>query len=138
MVKDQGQGLGSRSIFWHTVVNIRGLALPSAVKSNITHYQSKLFVCVSVISGRMRMRILRMLLINKITLLTPMLGRVLGWVFQWALGWMLGWVLGECWVDVGGVGWMLGLSLGWLRRVHMLLRSCTVIDLHILALYQHP
>ena len=51
----------------------------------------------------------------------------------------IGWMLGECWVDVGGLSrWMLGLLLGWLCRVHMLLRNRTVIDLHILALYQHP
>ncbi len=34
--------------------DIRGSALPSAVKSNKNHYQSKVFVCVSIISGRMR------------------------------------------------------------------------------------
>ncbi len=32
----------------------RGSALPSAAKSKKSHYQFKLFVCVSVISGRMR------------------------------------------------------------------------------------
>ena len=32
-------------------VDIRGSALPSAVKSNKSHYQSKVFVCVSIISG---------------------------------------------------------------------------------------
>ncbi len=33
---------------------IRGSALPSAAKSNRNHYQSNVFVCVSVISWRMR------------------------------------------------------------------------------------
>ena len=33
---------------------IRGSALPSTAKSNRSHYQSKVFVCVSVISGCMR------------------------------------------------------------------------------------
>ena len=33
---------------------IGGSALPSAVKSNKSHYQSKVFVCVSIISGRIR------------------------------------------------------------------------------------
>ncbi len=34
-------------------VDNRGSALPSAAKSNKNHYQFKMFVCVSVISGRM-------------------------------------------------------------------------------------
>ncbi len=41
-----GQGHRSRSNSWCPVVDIRGSALPSAVKS-------KVIVCVSVISGRM-------------------------------------------------------------------------------------
>ena len=35
-------------------LDIRGSALPSALKSNNSHYQSEVFVCVSVISRRMR------------------------------------------------------------------------------------
>ncbi len=35
-------------------VDNKGSALPSAGKSNKSHYQFKVFVCVSVISGRMR------------------------------------------------------------------------------------
>ena len=41
-------GHGSRSSFWHTVVDIRGSALPSAAMNNNQQYQSKvdcLFVC---------------------------------------------------------------------------------------------
>ncbi len=57
-VKCQGQGHGSRSkvnaLLWRAAVDIRGSALPSAVKSNRSHYQSKVFVCVSIISRRMR------------------------------------------------------------------------------------
>ncbi len=45
---------GSRSIFWRAAVDIRGSALPSAAKGNKSHYQSKVFVCVSVISRHMR------------------------------------------------------------------------------------
>ena len=48
------KGHGSRSIFRHTAVDIWDSALPSAVKTNNSHYQSKLFVCVSIISMRMR------------------------------------------------------------------------------------
>ncbi len=33
---------------------VRGSALPSAAKSNKSHYQSKVFVCVSVIRRRIR------------------------------------------------------------------------------------
>ncbi len=33
---------------------VRGSALPSAAKSNRSHYQFKVFVCVSLISGRIR------------------------------------------------------------------------------------
>ncbi len=36
------------------VIDIRGLALPSAAKTNKSHYQSKVFVCVSLISGCMQ------------------------------------------------------------------------------------
>ncbi len=57
-VKDQGQGCWSRSrsrsFFWCAAVDIRGSALPSAAKSNSSYYQSDVFVCVSVIRGRMR------------------------------------------------------------------------------------
>ena len=54
MVKVTGQR--SRSHFWHAAVNIRGSALPSAAQQRAkkSHYQSKVFVCGSVISGRMR------------------------------------------------------------------------------------
>ncbi len=54
MVKVMGQGQQSRSNFWRAAVDIRGSALPRAAKSNKSHYQSKVFVCVSVIRGRMR------------------------------------------------------------------------------------
>ncbi len=50
-VKVMGQGQSSRSNFWQAAVDIRGSALPSAAKSITSHYQSKVFVCVSVISG---------------------------------------------------------------------------------------
>ena len=53
-VKVTGQGQRSRSTFWHAAVDIRGSALPSAAKSNRSHYQFKVFVCVSVISRRVR------------------------------------------------------------------------------------
>ncbi len=46
--------LMSRSILWRAAVDIGGSALPSAANSNKRHYQSKVFVCVSVISRRMR------------------------------------------------------------------------------------
>ncbi len=49
-VKGQGQG----QIFYGAAVDIRGSALPSAAKSNKSHYQSKGFVSVSVINRRMR------------------------------------------------------------------------------------
>ncbi len=49
-----GQGQRSRSNFWHAAVDIRGSALPSAAKSIRSDYQSKVFVCVSVIKGRIR------------------------------------------------------------------------------------
>ncbi len=54
MVKVTGQGQRSRSTFGRAAVDIRGSALPSAGKGNRTHYQFKVFVCVSLISGRMR------------------------------------------------------------------------------------
>ncbi len=44
-VKVKGHGQGH---IWCTVVNIKGSA-----KSNPHHYQSKVIVCVSVISGHM-------------------------------------------------------------------------------------
>ncbi len=44
-----GQGQRSRSNFWSTAIYIRVSALPSAEKSNKYHYQSKVFVRVSVI-----------------------------------------------------------------------------------------
>ncbi len=54
-VKGQGQGHGSRSTFRRAAVDIRGSALPSATKSNRSHYQSKVMVCVSVISRHVRL-----------------------------------------------------------------------------------
>ena len=48
------KGHGSRSNFWHAAVNIRVLALLSAAKEILSYYQSKVFVCVSAISGRMQ------------------------------------------------------------------------------------
>ena len=51
-VTDQGQR--SRSTFRHAAVDIRGSALPSAAKSNWSHYSLEVFVCVSVISWHMR------------------------------------------------------------------------------------
>ncbi len=51
-VKVKGQGHGSRSTFWRVAVDIRGSALPSAENGNRNHYQFKVFVCVSLISGR--------------------------------------------------------------------------------------
>ncbi len=53
-VKVMVQGQRSKLILWHTAVDIRGSALPSAAKSNKSHYQSKVFVSVSVINRRMR------------------------------------------------------------------------------------
>ena len=50
----QGQGHRSRSNFGCAAVDVRGSALPSAAMSNNHHYQSKVIVCVSVISGRLR------------------------------------------------------------------------------------
>ncbi len=38
-VKGQAQGHGSRSSSWRAAVDIRGSALPSAAKSNRSHYQ---------------------------------------------------------------------------------------------------
>ena len=48
-----GQSHGSRSNFWRAAVDIRGSVLPSAAKSNKSHYQSMVFVCVSLTSGCM-------------------------------------------------------------------------------------
>ncbi len=53
-VKVMGQGQRIRSNFWRAAVDIRGSALPSAAKSNKSHYQSEVFVCVSVINRHMR------------------------------------------------------------------------------------
>ncbi len=53
-VKVTGQGQRLRSNLWRAAVDIRGSALSSVVKSNKSYYQSKVFVCVSVISGHMR------------------------------------------------------------------------------------
>ena len=47
-----GRGQRPRSNFWLAAVDIRGSALPSAAKSTRSHYQSEVFVCVSVIRGR--------------------------------------------------------------------------------------
>ncbi len=52
--KVEGKFKGSRSNFWGAAVDNRGSALPSAAKSNKSHYHFKVFVCVSVISGHMR------------------------------------------------------------------------------------
>ncbi len=46
------EGQGQRSIFWRAAADIRGSALPNAVKSNKNHYKSNVFVCVSIISQR--------------------------------------------------------------------------------------
>ncbi len=57
-VKGRGQGQRSgsrsRSNCGCAAVDIRDSALPSAAKSHKSHYQSKMFVCVSVIKGRIR------------------------------------------------------------------------------------
>ncbi len=53
----------SRSTFRRAGVDIRGSALPSAAKSNRGLYQSKVFVCMFVISGHVRV-IARMRLIG--------------------------------------------------------------------------
>ncbi len=50
-----GQGQRSRSTLCRAAVDIRGLALPSAAKSHRNHYQSKVIVCVSVISRHVRL-----------------------------------------------------------------------------------
>ncbi len=52
--RGQGHGSGSRSNFWRAAVDIRGSALSSAANSIRSDYQSKVFVCVSVIRGRIR------------------------------------------------------------------------------------
>ncbi len=49
-VKVMVQGQRSRSILWEAALDIWGSALPSAAKSNKSHYQSKVFVGVSVLS----------------------------------------------------------------------------------------
>ncbi len=49
----KGQGQRSWSNFWCAAVDIRGSALPRAVKGNNHHYQSKVIFRVSVISGRL-------------------------------------------------------------------------------------
>ncbi len=51
-VKVTGQGQRSWLTFRRAAVDIRGSALPSAAKSNRSYYQSKVIVCVSVISRR--------------------------------------------------------------------------------------
>ena len=48
------QGHGSRSTLWRAAVDIRASALPSAENGNRSHNKFKVFVCVSLISGRMR------------------------------------------------------------------------------------
>ena len=40
-VKVMDEGQRSRSNFWRAAVDIRGSALPSAAKSNKSHYQTK-------------------------------------------------------------------------------------------------
>ena len=45
-VKVMGKGQRPRSDFLHAAVNSRGPALPSAAKSNKSHYQSKVFFCM--------------------------------------------------------------------------------------------
>ncbi len=49
-----GQGQRSMANFWCAAVDNRGSALPRAAKSNNHHYQLKVIVGVSVISGRVR------------------------------------------------------------------------------------
>ncbi len=70
-VKGRGQGHGSRSNSWRAVVDIRGSALPSAAKSIRSDYQSKVFVCVSVIRGHIwiiaRMRSIGVLIFFSLT-----------------------------------------------------------------------
>ena len=44
-VKVTGLGQRSRSNLWRAAVDIRGLALLTAAKSNKSHNQSKVFVC---------------------------------------------------------------------------------------------
>ena len=51
-VKVMGRAQRSGSNLWHALVDIRGSALPGAAKSKKSHYQSMLFVCVSLIRGR--------------------------------------------------------------------------------------
>ena len=63
-----GQCQRSRSNFWRAAIDIKGSALPSAAKNNRSHYQSTVFVCVSVISGRMRI-IARMQTVGRLLIL---------------------------------------------------------------------
>ncbi len=62
----------SKSNFWRAAVDIWGLALPSVAKSNKSHYQSKVFVNVSVIRGRIRIiarrRSISVLFFNRLNL----------------------------------------------------------------------
>ncbi len=51
--RGQGQRSGSRSNLRHAAVNIRGSALPSAIKSNYHHYQSKVIVCADAVDRRL-------------------------------------------------------------------------------------
>ena len=53
-VTGHGSRVKVKVIFGRAAVDIRSSALPSAVKGNKSHYESKVFVCVSIISGRMR------------------------------------------------------------------------------------
>ena len=48
-VTGQGQIFGMQ----RSIVDIRGSTLPSAAMSDNHHYQSKMYVCVSVMSGRL-------------------------------------------------------------------------------------
>ncbi len=50
-VRVKVKGQGKLSGVQQAICDIRGSALPSAAKSNRSCYQSKVFVCVSVISG---------------------------------------------------------------------------------------
>ncbi len=53
-VKVMGKGQKLRSNFWRAAIDIRGSALPSTAKSIRNDCQSEVFVCVSVIRGRIR------------------------------------------------------------------------------------
>ncbi len=71
-MKQEDNKIGSVRPSVHLYVCIRGSALPSAAKSNRSHYQSKVIVCVSVISRRVRsiarMRSIGVLIINQFVL----------------------------------------------------------------------